>query len=169
MTVLLLTGPPAAGKNATAELVARRVDRCAVIDVDLVRRMIVHPRLASWQGEEGARQHRLGAENACAIARNLHDEGFSVVMVDIVTPGALEVYRERLGPCDLRTIQLLPSEAEIAARMLSRPDYLSRGEVSALYDQQSRFTDYDDKLDNTAMDPEAAADWLLERWLGPRP
>jgi chloramphenicol 3-O-phosphotransferase len=164
VSVLLLTGPPAAGKNTIAELLARRLDHCAVIDADTVRRMVVRPQRAPWEGKEGVLLQQLGIQNACALARNFVADDYDVVIVDIVTTATLDIYRTSLDGVAIHTVQVLPSEEEIAARLLSRPDYLSRGEITAIYDQQSRFADYDDKLDNTAMEPEDAATWLLERW-----
>lgn len=62
--ILLLTGPPVAGKSTLGPLIAKRLERCAVIDVDRVRAMVVQPHIAPWLGEEGMTQLRLGARNA---------------------------------------------------------------------------------------------------------
>lgn len=73
--VLILTGPPAAGKNSTASIFAKELSRCAVIDVDVVRWMVVQPHKAPWDGDEGKAQQKLGVQNACALARNFIDAG----------------------------------------------------------------------------------------------
>lgn len=164
MTILLLTGPPASGKNTIAELVAKRLDRCAAIDVDQLRDMIVQPNNSTWESREQALQEQLAVANACCITRNFIEEGFDVVISDLVTEYSLQTYRTSLSQTSIKTIVLLPTEDEIMGRLLSRPDYLSRGEVISQYDQQSRFADYDDKLDNTKMQPDEVVDWLLERW-----
>lgn len=165
MSILLLTGPPASGKNTVAELLAKRLDRSAVIDTDTFRRMVVRPQhRAAWEGKEGRLQQELAVRNACAVASAFVLNDYATIVVDVLTTAMLDVYRANLEGVDLNVVQLLPSEEEIAARLLSRPDYLSRGEITALYDQQSRFVDYQAKLDNTAMEPEDAASWLLQQW-----
>jgi chloramphenicol 3-O-phosphotransferase len=164
VTILLLSGPPASGKNTIAELVAKRVARCAAIDVDQLRDMVIQPANTTWESRERAQREELAVRNACSIARNLMDSGYDVVISDVITETALETYKSALSGTAIKTIVLLPTENEIMGRLLSRPDYLSRGEVQSQYDQQSRFTEYDEKLDNTEMAPDAVVEWLLERW-----
>ena len=164
MTILLLTGPPASGKNTIAELLAKRLERCAAIDVDQIRQMIVQPNSAPWESKEQLLQEQLAVTNACSLARNFTDAGFDVVISDVVTDVSLDEYGATLRETTLKTILLLPTEDEIMGRLLSRPDYLSRGEITSVYDQQSRFDRYDEKLDNTNLEPDAVVEWLLQRW-----
>jgi hypothetical protein len=67
---LVLTGGPAAGKSTTAHALAARRTRCAVVDVDDVRQLVVSGAAAPWEGLEGREQQRLGVTNACGLARN---------------------------------------------------------------------------------------------------
>lgn len=164
MTILLLTGPPASGKNTIAELLAKRLARCAAIDVDLVRQMIVQPGRAPWQSAEQRRQEQLAVSNACSLARNFAAAGYDVVISDVITDASLDEYSMSLRDTPIKTILLLPTENEIMGRLLSRPDYLSRGEITSVYDQQARFDRYDEKLDNTNLEPDAVVEWLLEKW-----
>ena len=62
---LVLTGGPAVGKSTTANHVARRYARAAVIEVDDVRQLVVSGAAAPWDGAEGVAQQRLGVDNAC--------------------------------------------------------------------------------------------------------
>jgi shikimate kinase len=88
--ILILTGPPAAGKSTLGSLIAKRLERCAVIDVDWVRAMLVQPHISAWLGEAGMAQLRLGAKNACVLAHNFVAEGYDVVILDVIiqTPPA---------------------------------------------------------------------------------
>ena len=61
MTILILTGPPASGKNSVAPLIARQRARCAIIDVDQVRGMLEPGHAARGDGVVGIRQSRRGA------------------------------------------------------------------------------------------------------------
>jgi adenylate kinase family enzyme len=164
VTILLLTGPPASGKNTIAELLAKRLERCAAIDVDELRSMIVQPDNLTWESRERAAQEDLVVKNACSLAKNFMEAGFDVVISDVITERSLETYKRALSKTTVKTILLLPTENEIMGRLLSRPDYLSRGEVTSVYDQQARFADYDDKLVNTEIEPDQVVEWLLERW-----
>jgi chloramphenicol 3-O-phosphotransferase len=164
VTILLLTGPPASGKNTIAELLAKRLERCAAIDVDELRAMIVQPNGLTWESRERSAQEDLVVKNACAVAQNFMEAGYDVVVSDVITERSLDMYKKALSKTTVKTIVLLPTENEIMGRLLSRPDYLSRGEVTSVYDQQARFADYDDKLDNTEIQPDDVVDWLLERW-----
>ena len=160
----MITGPPASGKNTIGEMVARRRERCAAIDVSVVRRMAASDQRNAWEGEAGRLQQTLGVKNAASIARNFHDEGFDAVISDVVTDSTLDLYKKELGDIPIHVVLLLPSEEEIIARMLSRPDYLSRGEMSPIYDQQARFLEYDSKVDSTHMEPDDVTTWVCERW-----
>src|SRR5690242_912351 len=109
MSILILTGPPASGKNSVAPLVARQRRRCAVIDVDQVRWMLVQPHTAPWDGDEGKHQCRLGAENACLLARQFAADGCDVMLLDFIWDYTLDIYRQRLEPFQPKIIQLMPS------------------------------------------------------------
>ena len=68
---LVLCGPPAVGKSVTGRALALSRPRCALIEVDDLRQLILSGAVPPWDGDEGLLQHRLGVLNACAIARNL--------------------------------------------------------------------------------------------------
>ncbi len=165
MSILLLTGPPASGKNTIGEQLAKRLERCAVIDSDALRRMVIQPQKLSWEGEEGARQLTLGIENTCALAHNFNNLGYHVVISDTLTEATLAHYRRCLSDLAIWTVLILPTQEEIARRLISRPDYLSRGQVELLYTQQAQFTGYDEKLDNTTLSIRDAVAWVMDRWL----
>lgn len=83
MTILLLTGPLASGKTTVAAALASRdVDPLAVIELDTLRRMVVRPHFAPWDGEKGRRQQFLGIRNDCALARTFDQAEFDVLLVD---------------------------------------------------------------------------------------
>jgi chloramphenicol 3-O-phosphotransferase len=157
MAVLILTGPPGAGKNTIAAAYARQQARCAVIDVDLVRWMILQPHRAPWEGDEGRAQQRLGVQNACELARSFRAHGFLVVIHDVVSEETARLYRQELPGHEPKIVLLLPTFEEIVRRNALRPPRLTPEEIRAQYRSQAVFTDYDHTLDNTTLPPEEVA------------
>ncbi len=110
--VLILTGPPGAGKSSVAEALAERYDRVAHIDVDSLRHFIT-PTGYVAPGRPGfERQQQLSARNAAALAANFLAERFAVIIDDVViTASELTAYVELLKPCAMPVhyVRLLPS------------------------------------------------------------
>ncbi|HEY8601542.1 MAG TPA: hypothetical protein VIL85_24155 [Thermomicrobiales bacterium] len=151
--MLILTGPPAAGKNTIGALLARQRERCAVIDVDVVRAMIVQPHRAPWHGAEGWRQHRLGVHQACRLASGFVADGWEVIILDLLSDSTLPLYRQSLAPRQFQIVQLLPTWAECARRFRERGPVLTDDEFALLYRGQEQFTAFDLRLDNTTLAP----------------
>lgn len=129
---MILTGPPAAGKTSCARGLAERRQRCAVLDVDDIRHLVVAGHAAPWDGGEGAAQHRLGAENACRLARSFDAYGLDVVITDVVTDSVWPVYAEWLPGAVV--VQLRLSAAEACRRSDSRPRRLTEAEFVRLWE-----------------------------------
>ncbi len=148
--ILVLTGGPAVGKSTTASLVARQCARAAVIDVDDVRQFVVSGAAAPWDGAEGLAQQRLGAENACGLARRFHEHGFNVIIADVLTPDTLQLYRQQLPVCLIVRLYVTPAEARCRAG--TRHVYLTDAEFDDLHDQDRRYPPPADRhLDVTAL------------------
>jgi chloramphenicol 3-O-phosphotransferase len=121
--ILILTGPPAAGKTSVALALADRYDRVAHIPVDDLRHFIT-PTGYRAPGKPGfERQQSLGIRNACALALNFVAERFAVIIDDVVTsPRELEQYVEGLRPSGeaIHFVRLIPSLAACLERNLKR-------------------------------------------------
>ncbi len=163
--ILILTGPPAAGKSTIGPLIAEQLDRCAVIDVDWLRRMVTQPHIAPWRGEAGLSQLRLGAQNACAVACNCAAAGFAVIILDVLTDETAQIYRTALADWECQIVLLLPSLATALQRNQARGQFLTDAEVELLYGWQTALTDYDQQIDNTMLTVEALAAQLREGFL----
>ena len=158
--ILILTGPPAAGKSTLGPLIAKRLDRCAVVDVDRVRAMVVQPHIAPWLGEAGMAQLRLGARNACALARSFSAEDYHVVILDVLTDETADIYRTLLAPLAHQIVLLLPSLAASLHRNQTRGQWLTDDEVRLLYAWEAALSVYDQKLDNTTQPADELATTL---------
>lgn len=160
---LVLTGGPAVGKTATSRHLANERPRCAVVDVDDIRHLIVSGAAAPWRGVEGDRQRRLGVTNACALARNFLDAGFEVIIADVLTPATVELYRSGLPGCVV--VHLVVTRDEAARRASTRPMWLTDAEFDALHEADaSNPPDVDLRLVADDLDLAAQAAAVDARW-----
>ncbi len=161
MAMLILTGPPGVGKSTVAAFIAQRLPRCAVIDADVVRWMVLNPHKASWDGEEGKAQQLLCVRNVCALADNFGREGFDVVILDVLTNETGQLYRSLLQAYAPKIALLLPALDEIKRRNIARGARLTEQEVELVYSWQERLTVCDNKYDNTNLSAKDLAIKLL--------
>ena len=121
--VLILTGPPGAGKSSVAEALAERYDRVAHIDVGLVRNFVAPT--GRGPSEIRDRLSELAVRNACALARNFLAERIAVIIDDVVvTLANLEAYVDQLRAADdpIHYVRLLPSLEVCQARNVERTE-----------------------------------------------
>jgi hypothetical protein len=170
---IVITGPSASGKNAVAQELATRLPRVAIVDVETVRRFAVQPHKlpsaveADWN-TPGDLDWRLAVRIAAMSGNALSKDGFTVLILDVVTTESAALYRGLLGP-RAKVVQLLPSYTETLRRFQLRgPEagglQLSEAEFDRLYRQQESLTAQDHRLDNSDLSAaEAAA--AMEAWL----
>lgn len=124
-SILLVTGPPAAGKSTVTRLLAERLSRCALLDGDFVTRLVVSGYV--WPlgepADEAARQVALCNQNLCDLARNIADAGITPVIDWIVPDRAqFDVFSNALGGLGLRPVVLAPDPAVCVERNLQREE-----------------------------------------------
>ena len=158
--MLIITGPTAAGKNTVAMLLAKQRERCAVVDFDLVRSMFVQPHQPPWAGEEGKAQQILGAHQVCALAERFVAAGWEVIILDVLSGTTAEIYHRLLGQFSPKTVQLLPTYSELRRRFHERGAVLTEDELKMVYEEQTTYTKYDLRIDNTSMEPQEVAKQL---------
>lgn len=128
---LVLTGGPAIGKSTAARLLTAARERCAVIEVDDVRQLIIAGHAAPWQGADGRRQHLLGVNNAAALVRNFAAADFESVVTDVITPTTIGTYRAELPEAFLVRLRLPLGEAR--ERAATRTRFLTAAEFDTLH------------------------------------
>ena len=139
MQLVILSGPPNAGKSATAEALCQRYDRMLHIEVATLRDFLRMGRLRPWDGSpEGRAQRELLIVSACDMARRFLDAGYGVIIDDVVMPDDLPVYRRELAGSDAAAhfAVLLPSLAAILERERARPTEWHRaGHLEGVYER----------------------------------
>jgi chloramphenicol 3-O-phosphotransferase len=163
--ILILTGAVAAGKSVIAHRYALAHEQCADIDVDLLRWMLRQPHRASWDSAEIKHdypQHRLGVKHAGMLTKSFVDEGYNVVISDVVLPELLQVYRQNLTGYTYQIVKLMPAWEECLRRLHERPATISDDEARWCYDAQIALTDVDLTIDNTTLAPDDVVKHLLE-------
>jgi chloramphenicol 3-O-phosphotransferase len=138
MQLVILSGPPNAGKSATAGALCERCDRMLHVEVTTLRDFLRMGRLRPWDASpDGRRQRELLIGSACDMARRFLDAGYGAIIDDIVTPDDLPAYRGALRGCDaaMHFVVLLPSRDAVLERERERPTEWHRaGRLDEVYD-----------------------------------
>ena len=162
MRVLVLSGPPAVGKSTLGRLLAGTRARCAFIDVDDVRQLVVAGAVAPWEGVEGRRQRRLSAINAGSLAGNFTAAGIDVVIADVLNEETHAVYRASLD--ELLVVHLHVDAERARDRARGRPVHLTWDEFDMLHREQETVNGADLWLDTTELTIQETVERLLAAW-----
>ena len=147
--VCLITGPAGAGKSTVSHLLAEKFEKSAVVTVDSLRNSIIRGRVKPWpHSEEVDRQITLAAKNACLLANNFLDSGFSVFIDDVIGRKLLNQYKDSFP--NIKTFLLLPSVEILLSRFDNRGDDAHlRKRTEELYE---KFTSRKNELDWVVID-----------------
>ncbi|MGE3857715.1 MAG: AAA family ATPase [Dehalococcoidia bacterium] len=128
--VILLSGPPGAGKTLVGEALCERFDRMVHVEVDELRHWVKAGYRHPWVGDrQAAEQLELAGRSAVAVAREAINMRYSVVITDVALPQKAELYRDLLYrlPVPAHIVTLLPSlEVTLARDAESRVSFPER-------------------------------------------
>ena len=157
---ILLTGPPAAGKNSVAYHLAHLREKCAVIDVDDIRWMLRQPHIHPW--EDGAHVVlELAIKQASMLAHSFLGEGYDTVILDVVNTNTLALYQSLLP---IKTVALTPSLSELETRLQGRGDTELSDRQRELHERYKTLNIFDLKIDNSEIPPEDLAQ-RINAWM----
>ncbi len=147
--VCLITGPAGAGKSTVSRSLAEKFEKSAVVNVDSLRNSIIGGRVKPWpHSEEVDRQMALAAKNACLLANNFLDSGFSVIIDDVIGKKLLNQYKDFFP--NIKIFLLLPSVDTLLSRFDNRGDDAELRKRTE--DLHEKFTSRKDELDWQVVD-----------------
>jgi len=133
------------------------------MDADDLRQFVVAGAQPLWQGDEGAAQHRLGAQTTSLVAASFLRAGFDVVLADVVTPRTAADYRTGLPDCVI--VHLVVPFAEARRRAATRHVWLTDDEFVLLHRLDTDDPpDVDHRVDVASMSFEQQVDAVDEIW-----
>jgi len=164
--IVILTGPPGAGKSTVGEILAKKIKNSAIVSSDSLRDLIKNGR-ARIGDSEWKRQLSLGARNACLIAKSFYEEGFNVFLDDVVcTNDRFDFYLKNLGDCNLKIFLLLPDKETVAKRDLERGEEAMKERAIYLHDKFSEFIKMEKRfivIDSSKLTAGETADKIMAR------
>jgi predicted kinase len=117
--LLVVTGPPGAGKSAVARELAGRFDRSALVPGDAFFAFVGSGWIAPWLPEAHAQNEVVLAAAASAAGR-FASGGYTVVYDGVLVPGNLGAFTAATGLQEIAYAVLLPSEQVCLDRVATR-------------------------------------------------
>jgi len=163
--IIILTGPPGAGKSTIGKILASKIEKSAIVSSDDLRDMVKNGR-AEVCGEGWEEQLLLGEKNAVCLAKNFYKNGFNVILDDVLLNNKFKFYYENLKSRNLKIFLLLPNKDVLAKRDLERGQCAMKERAILLHDKFSEFIKKEKRfiiIDSSKHTKEETAEEILKR------
>ncbi|HEX5586603.1 MAG TPA: AAA family ATPase [Acidimicrobiia bacterium] len=121
-TLLVVTGPPGAGKSTVARLLADRFEPSVLVEGDAFFRFLARGAIEPWRPESDA-QNDVVTRAAASAAGGFARGGFVTVYDGVVGPWFLDTFASASGLDRLEYVMLLPSVDTCVERVATRVDH----------------------------------------------
>ena len=171
--LLLLSGPPGAGKTTVGRLIASKCSRSACIQSDWFWTTIVNGHVPPWEaGADG--QNQVMIRSAVATAARMADGGYSTVLEGIIGPWHFDLVRDEMAMCSVGVsyVVLRPHLDACLARATGRGadgsehrDALTdEGPIRHMWNEFAHLGDYERCVfDSSMFEPPGTADVVCAR------
>ena len=119
--LLVVTGPPGAGKSTVARVLADRFDPSVLVEGDAFFGFLARGAIAPWLPESN-RQNETVTEAAAAAAGRFAVD-YTAVYDGVIGPWFVETFARASGLAALDYVILLPSEERCVERVRTRIDH----------------------------------------------
>lgn len=155
--LIIITGPPGAGKSTIGKLLAKNIENSAHVSCDDMRDLIKNGR-AGPNDKDWKRQLETGAKNSSIVAKNFLNGGFNVFLDDVIcTREIYQIYSKMLKQEKPIFILLMPSKECVIKRDLTRGENAMKARAIYVYDRFLEFIKEEKsliKIDTTNMTPD---------------
>lgn len=142
--VIIISGPPGAGKTTVADLLARRFEAAVHLESDWFFRWIKQGFIPPHLPESDV-QNRAVMATVTAAAAHYATAGYVVVWDGVVGPWMLDRIRPELGRagCRVHYLILLPERSEAVARVIIRDGSSDSSGVEVMHDKFASIEGFD--------------------------
>ena len=120
--LIVVTGPPGAGKSTVAAAIADRFDPSALVAGDAFFDVFARGAIEPWLPEANT-QNEIAIRAAAAATAEFVAGGYTTVFDGIIGPWFLPTFAAEVGVTTLDYVMLLPSIDRCLARIAAREDH----------------------------------------------